>query len=96
MQWTERPPIKPGWYWFESAPLNLAARIVRVHEECGSLMLDDHETSLYDIVDAFEGALWSDIPMPEPDGVPVVERVMFDPRVRGTADRSQHQQNREV
>jgi hypothetical protein len=77
MKWTTHPPTRPGWYWFESAPLNLAARIVRVQEECGSLMLDDHETQLYDAVEMFAGALWSDEPMPEPEGTPIIERVML-------------------
>ena len=83
MKWTAAHPVRPGWYWFESGPLNLGARIVRVHEECGLLMLDDSETGLYDAVDAFVGALWSDEAMPEPEGIPVIERVMFDHRVIG-------------
>jgi len=90
MKWSAKPPTKPGWYWFESGPLNVGARIVRVQEECGSLMLDDHETTLYDIVDAFEGALWSDEPMPEPEGTPVIDRVIFDEKICGTANRTKH------
>lgn len=46
---------KAWWFWFESGPLNLGARIVRVQEGCGSLMLDDYETNLYHAVDAFDG-----------------------------------------
>ena len=92
MKWTEQPPTRPGWYWFESEPLNLGARIVRVQEECGELRLDDHETELYDAVTEFRGALWSDEPMPEPEGTPIIERVMF--KNPGTADRTQHQRTR--
>ena len=33
---------------------------VRVQEGYGSLMLDDHETQLYDAVEEFAAALWSD------------------------------------
>jgi len=58
-------------------------------------MLDDQETPLYDAVQSFAGALWSDDPMPAPDGTPVVKRVMFDEQVRGTADHRLHQRKRE-
>ena len=50
MKRTSEPPNKQGWYWFGERALNLAARVVRVQEECGSLMLNDHETALYDAV----------------------------------------------
>lgn len=88
MKCTKQHPTQPGWYWFESEPLNIGARIVRVQEECASLMLDDHQTSVYEAVEMFEGALWSDEPMPEPDGTPVVARVAFEKP--NTADRSRH------
>ncbi|MBA3353657.1 MAG: hypothetical protein H0U23_14770 [Blastocatellia bacterium] len=58
-------------------------------------MLDDHETALYDAFEAFAGALWSDEPVLEPEGTPVIERVMFDARVRGTADRHIHQRKQQ-
>ncbi len=65
-----------------------------MQEECGSLMLDDQETPLYDAVQSFAGALWSDDPMPARDGTPVVKRVMFDEQIRGTADHRLHQRKR--
>jgi hypothetical protein len=77
MKWTTRHPTRAGWYWFESERLNIGARIVHVTEECGSVMVDDYEFDLYDNVDSFEGANWSTEPVPEPEGTPVIERVMF-------------------
>lgn len=68
MKWTDAYPTSAGWYWFESEPLNIGARIVRVIEDCGQVMIDDSEFQLYDNVDAFPGARWSDTPVPEPEG----------------------------
>lgn len=55
-------------------------------------MLDNNETQLKDAVDEFVDALWSDEPMPEPEGTRVSERVMFDMPSR--ANRMQHQRSR--
>lgn len=63
MEWTQKLPQEPGWYWVRLAvPQHLPgytnAFVVQVKDYCG--------TTKADLGECFAGALWWTEPVPEP------------------------------